>query len=245
METKICTKCSEEKMLSEFIKSKICKDGFESVCKRCARQRKQQWERKNSILIKEKRKKYRLLNKEIIAKQYKEWYEKNKLERREKNRLYYNANKQRILKSNANWRLKNKEKKLIMDKKWHDLNRDRRNQQTKEKYKNNPKFKLDMLFSSSINKALRNINSCKNNKSWEDLVGYNTQLLKEHLEKQFKPEMNWKNHGTYWHIDHIKPKSWFRYDSTEHPEFKKCWALENLQPLEAEKNLTKNNKYEG
>ena len=57
--------------------------------------------------------------------------------------------------------------------------------------------------------------------------------------------MNWDNHGTYWHIDHIKPKSWFKYDSAEHPEFKQCWSLENLQPLEAEKNLAKSNKYEG
>ena len=55
--------------------------------------------------------------------------------------------------------------------------------------------------------------------------------------------MTWENQGSYWHIDHIKPKSLFEYDSIDHPEFKKCWSLDNLQPLEAKENMRKNNKY--
>ena len=57
--------------------------------------------------------------------------------------------------------------------------------------------------------------------------------------------MNWSNHGTYWHIDHIKPKSWFKYESTDDEAFIKCWSLDNLQPLEAQINITKGNRYEG
>lgn len=55
--------------------------------------------------------------------------------------------------------------------------------------------------------------------------------------------MNWDNYGSYWHIDHIKPISLFKYETAEDPEFKKCWALDNLQPLEKIANLKKGNKF--
>jgi 5-methylcytosine-specific restriction endonuclease McrA len=61
--------------------------------------------------------------------------------------------------------------------------------------------------------------------------------------------MTWDNHGKYekgkkkWQIDHIKPKSLFNFETPEDPEFKECWALENLQPLEAMENIKKGNKF--
>ena len=72
----------------------------------------------------------------------------------------------------------------------------------------------------------------------------------EHLESKFEPWMNWGNYGAYeeerlkWHIDHIRPKSLFIFISPEDKEFKECWALENLQPLEAIKNIQKSNNYQ-
>ena len=74
---------------------------------------------------------------------------------------------------------------------------------------------------------------------------YTSRVLREHLESQFTEDMNWDNHGTYWHIDHIVPQAALSYDSIEHPNFLKCWALENLQPLPASENRTKNSLYEG
>ena len=35
--------------------------------------------------------------------------------------------------------------------------------------------------------------------------------LKSHLESQFTAEMNWDNYGSYWHIDHKVPISFFNY----------------------------------
>lgn len=66
--------------------------------------------------------------------------------------------------------------------------------------------------------------------------------LMAHIEKQFTPEMNWENRGTYWHIDHIVPISILRHDSLTHPNFQKCWSLENLRPLEARENISKQDK---
>lgn len=67
-----------------------------------------------------------------------------------------------------------------------------------------------------------------------------------HLESQFIDGMTWDNHGMNgWHIDHIRPISSFNFDSTDHPDFKKCWALDNLQPLWVEDNLSKGDKWDG
>ena len=55
--------------------------------------------------------------------------------------------------------------------------------------------------------------------------------------------MNWENYGSYWHIDHIKPKSLFIFESLEDEEFKQCWSLNNLRPLEAKENIRKGNRF--
>jgi 5-methylcytosine-specific restriction endonuclease McrA len=54
--------------------------------------------------------------------------------------------------------------------------------------------------------------------------------------------MTWDNYGSYWHVDHIYPHSKLPYDSMDHPNFLKAWALNNLQPLEAIENMKKSNK---
>ena len=85
----------------------------------------------------------------------------------------------------------------------------------------------------------------KGGRRWEALVGYTLKELMAHLETQFKEGMTWDNYGSHWHIDHIRPKSWFIYESVNDEQFKQCWALSNLQPLEADINHTKNNRYKG
>jgi len=90
----------------------------------------------------------------------------------------------------------------------------------------------------------------KNNSKFSStlkLLGCSILELKEHLENQFKQDMNWNNHGTgwnekdkqEWHIDHILPIFAFDFTKPEDDEFKQCWALDNLQPLWAVDNLKK------
>ncbi len=59
---------------------------------------------------------------------------------------------------------------------------------------------------------------------------YTVQELISHIEKLFVGGMCWENYGD-WHLDHIIPISLFTFNSYDHPEFKECWALSNLQPL--------------
>lgn len=97
-------------------------------------------------------------------------------------------------------------------------------------------------MSSAIKQALR---KGKNGRYWESLVGYTLNDVKKHIEKRFKDGMTWESFlkGEI-HIDHKIPISLFNFSKPEHPDFKKCWALSNLQPLWAKDNILKGNKIE-
>ncbi|EKS29291.1 Uncharacterised protein [Afipia felis] len=95
-------------------------------------------------------------------------------------------------------------------------------------------------MSGGVYKSLKEM---KAGRSWEVLVGYNLSELMRHLEKLFLPGMTWDNYGRGgWHIDHKIPKVVFNYTSPEHEDFKRCWALSNLQPLWEQDNISKNAK---
>mgnify|MGYP001217689456 CR=1 FL=1 len=83
----------------------------------------------------------------------------------------------------------------------------------------------------------------KNNTTFE-LLPYTKEELISHLESQFTDGMSWDNMDE-WHIDHIRPVSSFNFTTTECEDFKKCWALDNLQPLWAKDNMSKGNKWDG
>lgn len=114
-----------------------------------------------------------------------------------------------------------------------------------KRYHSDKQYALRISFITLINYHLRKNNVQHRSKSKFDLLGYTVDDLIIHLESKFKKEMNWGNYGAYWHVDHIKPASWFSYDSVNDDSFKKCWALTNLQPLEALINISKSNRYEG
>lgn len=85
----------------------------------------------------------------------------------------------------------------------------------------------------------------KAGRSWKVLVGYTVDELMAHLESRFEPGMTWDNYGRTpdsWSIDHVKPKSRFRYDSTDSEDFRRCWSLENLQPMWWPDNHAKGNR---
>lgn len=71
-----------------------------------------------------------------------------------------------------------------------------------------------------------------------DIIGYDTNKLKQRLECQFKDGMTWENYGK-WHIDHKKPISKF----DKNIKISTINGLCNLQPLWANDNLTKGCKF--
>ena len=82
----------------------------------------------------------------------------------------------------------------------------------------------------------------KAKRNWETLVDYTLEKLTKHLEKQFDSKMNLDNYGSYWVVDHVRPKSAFHYTPSKDLGFKQCWSLKNLQPLEKIANIRKNNR---
>lgn len=107
------------------------------------------------------------------------------------------------------------------------------------KYRQTLKGKLNNNMCRAVNHSVKGF---KNGRGWEKLVNFNFEQLKKHLEKQFVDGMTWENYGKSWHIDHIIPKSAFNYEKPEDEDFKRCWALKNLRPLEALENFKKNAK---
>jgi len=107
-------------------------------------------------------------------------------------------------------------------------------------WKETPSFKLNSNIRRAIGKAL---NGSKNGRHWETLAGYTLDQLKSHIECQFLPGMSWDNYSvTGWHIDHIIPKNVFNFSKPEHPDFKRCWSLDNLRPMWSVENIRKGNR---
>lgn len=125
-------------------------------------------------------------------------------------------------------------------KQWIQRNPEYMNQYYRQLRKESPQYRLDCNMGVAIYQALR---SKKAGRRWETLVDYTLEDLIKYLEGQFDDKMNWGNYGSYWHVDHIKPRSLFRHTSAEDPEFKECWSLKNLQPLEKIANFKKGNTF--
>ena len=108
----------------------------------------------------------------------------------------------------------------------------------RKNYKTGSMFQLNRLISVRMAYSLR---GGKRGRPWETLVGYTTEDLHRHLERQFTRSMSWNNMGQ-WHIDHIIPLSSFKFSNAEDPEFRAAWALTNLRPLWGDDNIKKSNK---
>lgn len=118
----------------------------------------------------------------------------------------------------------------------------------KAKYRTDPKYNLSARMRGALRQALKRKGlgvSAKNAPTFT-LLGYSREELYCHIESFFTEEngYSWDNMDE-WHIDHIRPISSFEFNSTDDPEFKACWALDNLQPLWAPDNLSKGAKWEG
>jgi len=191
---------------------------------------------------KEKAKQYRKRWYQEHPEYNKKYYHEHKEEIKEYGKKHYQENKEEIKEYGKKRYQENKEKAKEYGKKYYQEHKEERNQYLKEKRKKDPKYRLD----SNIGRVIRySLKGKKIGRHWENLVGYTLQDLMKHLENLFDKNMSWDNYGSYWEIDHEKPKSLFHYIYPEDEEFKKCWALENLQPLEKSENRKKRNKIKG
>jgi len=169
---------------------------------------------------------YRENNRETVCKKASEAYKKDP-ERLKKNTLrWQKANPKEYYESIQRWRKANPLKIKEYQHKCY------------KKRAGTPMGQLNNNLSSAIGHSL---GKRKGGAHWEGMVGYTLIDLKVHLEGLFEPWMGWNNYGK-WHVDHIVPIDSFNYETALDPDFKKCWELSNLQPLEAIENMRKGNR---
>jgi hypothetical protein len=166
----------------------------------------------------ERRSQYRADNAVKVREQKRQHYRRNRDEIRAKQKAYYDENVQQIL----------AHKRKYMRRKWRD----------------DPCWRLRKIVGTAVYEAIRQRGGSKAGQSVTKHLPYSAEELVQHLEAQFEPWMSWDNWGKpkqagqrTWEIDHIIPQSELPYDSFEHPNFMKCWALSNLRPLDARANL--------
>lgn len=243
METKKCSKCQIIKPLNKFYKDKFRKDGYTCQCKKCRSEYFREYHRNNIGKFKKWSKEYYQINCKEILKDKNEYY-RNNLEKVKKYRKkYYKNDSENQLKRVREYRKNNPEKVKEAIKKWNKNNPERVKEiRRKASSKRDliPKYRISKNIKTAINLSLK---GNKNGRHWEDLVNFNLRDLMGHLECLFKEDMNWENYGHGgWEIDHRKPISSFSFNSCEDENFKKCWSLENLQPLWFSENRSKGNK---
>ena len=259
---KVCGKCKESKDHTEFYRDLSKKDGRHSICILCVKARKESIKSSDEYISKLSRKLQTYGNAELskICTECKQdkplshfWKDKyGKFCRNSKciSCAKETASKLRATEEfkkaqtirNSNYRQKNRHVLSAKNKVWRASNKDKTRALAKKKYekrKGDPMFRQLQSFKSSLFISLKNRNIHKNGTHWESVVGYSLDTLRNHLESQFDTNMTWDNYGTYWHLDHIRPICSFHITSINDEEFKVCWGLANLRPLNKFQNIAK------
>ena len=238
---KKCSKCGEEKSLSEFQFRKDS-NNYQSRCKLCISKSQKEFRDNNKELVKQRKHLDYLKHKEHILQKSKEYRENNKEACGQRDKDYYKNNKEKIIQNNKIYVEEHKEEIAQYKHNWNVENklrlREKDKLEAREKRKD-PNYRLLANLRTRLGHAIKD--SYKSKRTLE-LLGCSVEFLKQHLEKQFTKGMSWENRGVHgWHIDHIRPCCTF--DLTDPKRQEECFNYTNLQPLWEVDNLKKSKKY--
>jgi hypothetical protein len=146
--------------------------------------------------------------------------DKNKEVLREKKKAHYEKNKEHYSNYKREWKKNNREKI---------------NEKNRAYFKENPIQQFLNAFRGRIRKVLSKTADGRQRSS--EHLGCNTNVLRNHIESQFRDGMSWDNYGE-WHIDHIIPL----YCAEDENEIFTLCHYSNLQPLWWYHNLKKSSK---
>jgi hypothetical protein len=139
------------------------------------------------------------------------------------------CNEEKVL--NEFTKLKKFYKKKICLSCYPDFLREQKNEWCRNERLTNINYRLK----KSLAARLRNV--LNKNDTTMNYIGCNIQYLREWFEYNFTSEMNWKNYGSFWSIDHIIPVC--KFDLTIEDEKLKCWNWSNLMPVTIKYNSSK------
>lgn len=139
------------------------------------------------------------------------------------------------------WREQNPEKFKDICKKYRSKPDKKQQRATylREKYRSDIQFKLVTTYRNRVRNFIKG-GSKSGIAKYTEMLGCEWDTLREWLETNFSPEMNWDNFGNIWHIDHTMPCSSF--DMTDEDSIRCCFNWSNLAPMIGCENLSKSNK---
>lgn len=155
-------------------------------------------------------------------------------------KIYRTKNYDKVIDSKKEYYYNNQEKCCERSRDWYENNKEIKNQKhtvyIRTRRQNDIEFKLYSNIQGRIYSALKG-----NKKDYTlDIISCSIEFYKNWLEFQFNENMNWNNHGEYWHIDHVKPCASF--DLLDDNQIKECFSWKNVRPIEKVLNLIKNDK---
>lgn len=219
-----------------YFTGKPCKHGhvakrstIDGCCVECRKIKIDKWREKNPEKVQAMKDNWLAANKERLIEYRKQYHANNRTRSNE----YSKAR-----------RAKNPGEAAVLAKQYREENPEKvkeSQKRTYEKKQSTPKGRLENSIRAGVYDEIKK--GSKRGRKTFDLLGYTVDQLKDHIESRFLPGMDWDNYGKYgWHIDHIIPLSAHNYETPDDIDFKRAWALSNLQPLWATDNLTKNAK---
>jgi hypothetical protein len=161
------------------------------------------------------------------------WRVDNYDERREYRDKYYKENYDKIREKGKKWYHSNPDKV----KKQYESYKSTRNKLKKERYLNDPLFKLRENLRSRTSHAFSDRGYTKKSLTFHYL-GLDFKDLKKYIESMFDEGMTWENYGE-WHIDHIIPLN----AAKDEDELVAFVYYKNLQPLWGDENIRKHDNY--
>lgn len=237
MKTQMCNKCKCEKELnSDFfgVEPRV-KSGFTKTCKVCLSSiAKERRLKKHSLYLQREAEKRKTAE---YQQYHKDYYIKNEFIIKQRSKNSYYDNPEPFLKRSKEQKKRMGEDYKKYQKGYKIANRIELNAKMLARLKTDVCFKLRHYLRNSVRRGLKGLIKKSHT---VDYIGCSFEFLKSHLEKQFTPEMTWDNHGTYWHIDHIVPCAAFDFSIDN--EIKKCFNYENLRPLKAGENVSRQDK---
>lgn len=221
-----CSACGVEKpeTAEHFYASAQSRGGLTASCKACRQQKVRAYNASEAGILARAVSVERRKSNGAAAKSSRAYREKNS----DKCRSYETA-----------WRKRNAERVRAAGKRWREANPEKvreKQRRADAKLQQNPEHVLKKRIKARVRAMLKGGSS----REIEGALGYTRADLVAHIQRQFTAGMTWEAlmRGEI-HIDHIIPVSRFKFDSIEHPEFRACWALSNLQPLWATDNHRK------
>jgi hypothetical protein len=201
------------------------------------------WRAKQQDALREYSKKYRAGHPEMVIESNKKYRANNKdiINEKTRNKRREDGAKHRAY--NKKYWLERKELYSARARKWaleHPEQVREFRRRSNEKVGSTITGRLNSSICANIRNSIKS--GSKAGRKWEFLVGYTVDQLKQHLEKRFKDGMSWENYGEVWEIDHKIPKVVFNYETPDDIDFKLCWSLKNLQPLDKTLNRKKHDK---